>query len=73
MTHFLLRKPDALDDSETLHCDKATIEEALLDFGRQTNAVLKLNGNVMNYVIYARPEGENNFKNADGLPVTIER
>ena len=73
MMHFRLRKPDALDDRESLHCDNATIEGALADFGHQLGVVLELDGDVMDYVIFARPYDKSDFRDADGLPVTVVR
>lgn len=43
MPHFRLRETNALDDRNSLECDKATEEEALLDFGQRLNVTLSLN------------------------------
>jgi len=73
MPHYRLRKPDDFQGKEDKHCHQATIEGALADFGHQLGLILELDGAVMNYVLYERPEGESNFKNAESWPVSIAK
>jgi hypothetical protein len=65
---------DALDDKDSLDCDKATIEEALLDFGQRLNAVLTLNGNTASeYVMQQRDYDKVDFQGAPLMPVYVVR
>lgn len=71
MTHFRMRKADALNFQKCWECDVATIDEALLEFGHMLKAVLAIDGDMIEYVIQQRPEGQNNFKGADLIPVSV--